>query len=78
MRGVRAETAPGSVRAVVLIPGVPSAVPYAQFARELRASVLPGVRVIGPNCMGVYHAAAAGRPGINTLFVVRRHLTERG
>ena len=45
------------VRAVVLIPGVPSSLPYAEFARQLRESVPPGIRVIGPNCMGVYHAA---------------------
>ena len=44
------------VRAVVLIPGVPSSIPYAEFARQLRESVPPGIRVIGPNCMGVYHA----------------------
>ena len=75
-RGVRAETAP-SVRAVVLIPGVPSAIPYADFARELRASVPPGVRIIGPNCMGVYYAAAAGRPGINTLFINEKRLEVR-
>jgi len=62
------------VRAVVLIPGVPSAVPYADFARELRASVPPGVRIIGPNCMGVYHAAAGGRPGVNTLFINEKRL----
>jgi acyl-CoA synthetase (NDP forming) len=79
-RGVRAGIAPpsgGTVRAVVLIPGVPSAIPYAQFARELRSSVPPGVRVIGPNCMGVYHAAAAGRPGINTLFINEKRLEVR-
>jgi 3-hydroxypropionyl-CoA synthetase (ADP-forming) len=50
----------GSVRAVILIPGVPSAVSYAEYARQLRAAVPPGIRVMGPNCMGVYHAAVAG------------------
>jgi acyl-CoA synthetase (NDP forming) len=66
-----------SVRAVILIPGVPSATPYAEFARQLRAAMPPGVRVIGPNCMGVYHAPAGGRPGINTLFINEKRLEVR-
>jgi 3-hydroxypropionyl-CoA synthetase (ADP-forming) len=57
------------VRAVVLIPGVPRSLPYEDFVRELRGSVPPGVRIIGPNCMGVYHAASDGAPGVNTLFI---------
>src|SRR5271157_5126470 len=62
------------VRAVVLIPGVPSSIPYAEFARQLRDSTPPGIRIIGPNCMGVYHAAADGRPGVNTLFINEKRL----
>ncbi len=46
------------VRAVVLIPGVPSSIPYVQYARELRGATPTGIRVMGPNCMGVYHAPA--------------------
>jgi 3-hydroxypropionyl-CoA synthetase (ADP-forming) len=65
------------VRAVVLIPGVPSAIPYAKYARELRDATPSGVRVMGPNCMGVYHAAAGGRPGINTLFINEKRLEVR-
>ena len=77
LAGSGAGTTPSTVRAVVLIPGVPSAIPYTEYARSLRASVPPGVRVIGPNCMGVYHAAAAGRPGINTLFINEKRLEVR-
>jgi 3-hydroxypropionyl-CoA synthetase (ADP-forming) len=29
----------------------------------------PGVRVMGPNCMGIYSAPQGGKIGINTLFV---------
>jgi acyl-CoA synthetase (NDP forming) len=65
------------VRAVVLIPGVPSSIPYAQYARELRAATPAGIRVMGPNCMGVYHAPASGRPGINTLFINEKRLEVR-
>jgi acyl-CoA synthetase (NDP forming) len=65
------------VRAVVLIPGVPSSIPYAEFARQLRESVPPGIRIIGPNCMGVYHAASDGKPGVNTLFINEKRLEVR-
>jgi 3-hydroxypropionyl-CoA synthetase (ADP-forming) len=68
---------PGRVRAVVLIPGVPSSVPYADYTRQLRESVPPGVRIIGPNCMGVYHAASGGQPGVNTLFINEKRLEVR-
>lgn len=65
------------VRAVVLIPGVPSSVPYSDFARQLKESVPAGIRIIGPNCMGVYHAAVEGRPGVNTLFINEKRLEVR-
>ncbi|HYW86041.1 MAG TPA: hypothetical protein VFB30_22505, partial [Spirochaetia bacterium] len=57
--------------------GVPSSIPYVQYARELRAAAPAGIRVMGPNCMGVYHAPARGRPGINTLFINEKRLEVR-
>jgi acyl-CoA synthetase (NDP forming) len=66
-----------SIRAVILIPGVPSTIPYADFVRELRAAAPEGLRIMGPNCMGVYHAAGGGRPGINTLFINEKRLEVR-
>jgi acyl-CoA synthetase (NDP forming) len=63
-----------SVRAVILIPGVPSAIPYIDYARDLGAALPAGVRVVGPNCMGVYHAGTPEGPGINTLFVDEKRL----
>jgi acyl-CoA synthetase (NDP forming) len=65
------------VRAVVLIPGIPSSLPYAEFARQLRQATPTGIRVIGPNCMGVYHMAAPGQPGVNTLFINEKRLEVR-
>jgi len=67
----------GSVRAVVLIPGVPASTPYAQYARELLEALPAGIRIMGPNCMGVYHAAAAEAPGLNTLFINEKRLEVR-
>jgi acyl-CoA synthetase (NDP forming) len=62
---------------VVLIPGVPSSVAYHDFERELRDALPPGIRVIGPNCMGVYHMPTAGRAGVNTLFINEQRLEVR-
>ena len=63
-----------AVRAVVLISGVPSSVSYVEFARQLREAMPAGLRVIGPNCMGVFHAAGPGVPGVNTLFLNEKRL----
>ena len=68
----------GSVRAVVLIPGVPSSIGYAEYARQIREATPPGVRVIGPNCMGVFHAPDGPVHGINTLFINRKRLEVGG
>ena len=69
------------VKAVILISGVPASIPYAGFARRLKGAVPPGIRVLGPNCMGVYFASEkigdATSPGVNTLFVNEKRLEVR-
>jgi len=63
-------------------------VDYADFARQVREAVPAGIRVLGPNCMGVYCAPAprggAGCPsggavsaGVNTLFINEKRLEVR-
>jgi acyl-CoA synthetase (NDP forming) len=66
-----------SVRAVVLIPGVPASTPYAEYTRELLEALPAGIRIMGPNCMGVYHAATPNAPGLNTLFINEKRLEVR-
>ena len=71
----------GSARAVILIPGVPASVPYTDFARMLKDAAPPHIRLLGPNCMGVYFAPEAnGRAaskGVNTLFINEKRLEVR-
>lgn len=67
------ETVPEN-KAVILISGMPSDLPYAQFAEEVRRIRKDGVRLIGPNCMGVFHAPDGNHPGVNTLFIDENHL----
>ncbi len=62
---------------MILISGVPSSVSYAEFARQLREAMPAGLRVIGPNCMGVFHAATRGARGVNTLFLNEKRLEVR-
>jgi acyl-CoA synthetase (NDP forming) len=70
-----------AVQAVILIPGVLASVPYPEYSRQLREAAPPGVRLIGPNCMGVYcapsRAAAAPSAGVNTLFINEKRLEVR-
>lgn len=61
-------------RAVILIPGIPANFKYAEFAKQLEAALPPGVRVIGPNCMGVYHAPEGAEKGLNTFFLDEKRL----
>jgi acyl-CoA synthetase (NDP forming) len=69
------------VKAVILIPGVPASTPYVEFARQLRDAAPRGLRIIGPNCMGVYFSPGskdgAGLRSVNTLFINERRLAVR-
>lgn len=63
-------------KAVVLIPGIPSDVDYYDFVEEIRAAIPPGVRVVGPNCVGIMYGPDHDR-GINTLFIEEERLKVR-
>ncbi len=74
----------GSVKAVILIPGIPSSMRYADYAQALREAAPAGLRILGPNCMGVFWAPpsrlehVSRRPqGINTLFINQQRLEVR-
>lgn len=62
-------------KAVILISGIPANMDYRQFAREIARVRKPGVRVIGPNCMGVFSAPREGQRGVNTLFIEENRMT---
>ena len=56
-------------KSVILISGIPADMHYPEFARRIAEVKKPGVRVIGPNCMGVFSAPRPGQRGVNTLFI---------
>lgn len=55
-------------RAIILISGIPPEIDYSEFMRATK-NRRAGIRIVGPNCMGVFNAPADGKPGVNTLFI---------
>jgi acyl-CoA synthetase (NDP forming) len=67
------------VKTVVLIPGGFSEV---QGDQDLENRILElirgtGMRIIGPNCLGLFRAPTERQPGLNTLFVPEEKLEYR-
>lgn len=56
-------------KCVILISGIPSDVNYFDFLKQLSGAKKPGVRIVGPNCMGVFHSPGAQGEGVDTLFI---------
>lgn len=61
-------------KAIILISGIPSNIKYADFASQLDEILPAGTRIIGPNCMGVFHAPEGENKGLNTLFLNEERL----
>lgn len=61
-------------QSVVLIPGIPSDMKYGEFKDNLSKVVPEGVRIIGPNCMGVFYGEDGDNKGVNTLFIDEERL----
>ncbi|MHB1314378.1 MAG: acetate--CoA ligase family protein [Christensenellales bacterium] len=56
-------------KSVILISGIPSEIKYSEFLSMLGAAKKSGVRIVGPNCMGVFYAPDKKGEGVNTLFI---------
>lgn len=64
-------------KAVILISGIPSNIKYAEFEEQLDQVIPEGLRIIGPNCMGVFHGPTQNSKGLNTLFIDEKRLEVR-
>jgi acyl-CoA synthetase (NDP forming) len=62
-----AQVEPGSC--VILISGIPAEIKYPEFMDQLNAVRKEGVRIVGPNCMGVFHSPDRKGEGVDTLFI---------
>jgi acyl-CoA synthetase (NDP forming) len=54
---------------IILISGIPAEVNYSDFLNLLNSAKKPGVRIVGPNCMGVFHSPGVESEGVDTLFI---------
>lgn len=70
------ETVPDNM-AVILISGIPADLAYTAFTVEIEKHLKRGIRIVGPNCMGVFMAPYEGKKGINTLFIGENRLRLR-
>ncbi|MFH1998759.1 MAG: acetate--CoA ligase family protein, partial [Planctomycetota bacterium] len=64
------------VKAVVLIPGGFSEISGDRSVEDeiLKMVKNTGIRLVGPNCLGIFYSPTEGKPGINTIFVPKRKL----
>jgi acyl-CoA synthetase (NDP forming) len=61
-------------KSVVLIPGISQDIDYNSFTEELNKVIPTDVRIIGPNCMGVFYGEDEHQLGVNTLFIDEERL----
>ncbi len=75
-RAVVADAAANGVKAAILIPGGFSEVSGDRKEEEslLEIAKKKGMRILGPNCLGVFYTPSADEPGLNCIFVPRRKL----
>ena len=67
------ECAAKGVKAIVLIPGGFSETESGKGLEEEISAITEkaGIRVIGPNCLGIIHAGSDAAKGLNTFFIPR-------
>ncbi|PKM52237.1 MAG: hypothetical protein CVV02_02405 [Firmicutes bacterium HGW-Firmicutes-7] len=61
-------------KSIVLIPGISQDLDYVTFTNELNKVIPKDVRIIGPNCMGVFYGEDENQKGVNTLFIDEERL----
>ncbi len=63
-------------KAVILIPGLPNDLPFAEFKKAINPIIeQSSIRIVGPNCMGVF--SSAGDKCVDTLFIEQDRLEVR-
>ncbi|HOJ78638.1 MAG TPA: acetate--CoA ligase family protein [Bacillota bacterium] len=68
------ELRPQMLDALIITSGIPPEFKYQDFVKRLKTLMPPDVRVIGPNCKGVFFAPDNSNSGLNTLFIEDQRL----
>ena len=68
---------PDRYRSLIFISGIPADVSYDDYVQELDKSVPPGLRIIGPNCIGIISTAREEEGRVNTFFLNQKWLKMR-
>ena len=68
------ELPPDGPKAVIVISGIPSDMTYSQFKTQVDECLPPSTRIIGPNCVGVFHAPDGKGKGVNSIFLDKERL----
>ncbi len=61
-------------KAIIVISGIPTDMSYETFKAQVAEALPSGTRIIGPNCVGVFHAPDAKGKGINSIFLDKERL----
>lgn len=64
----------GRTKAVIVISGLPTNLEYSEFVKQMNQVKPKELRLIGPNCMGVFFAPDDEGKGVNTLFIEAKKL----
>ncbi len=64
----------GRAKAVIVISGLPADLDYSTFVAQMDEVKPQELRLIGPNCMGVFFAPGKDGKGVNTLFIEEKKL----
>lgn len=61
-------------KSIIVISGIPSDMSYPAFKTQIDQVLPPDTRIIGPNCVGVFHAPDAQGKGVNSIFISKERL----
>ncbi len=61
-------------KGIILISAIPTNMKYSELSTQLDEFVPNGVRVMGPNCMGIFVVPDESNKGLNTLFIEGKRL----
>lgn len=63
-----------NTKSVIIISGLPTNLEYSDFVKQMDKVKPKDLRILGPNCMGIFFAPDRRSQGVNTLFIEEEKL----